>query len=159
MAEQRFALGLFVLLSILGLLGIGGVFIYQGIKNHGHDGTWVNFIIGAAAIVMGIVIVYYPGVALLLLVLTLVIWTLASSVFLIFGRGDKLLFDEFSMVPLVVGVISLIVALLLIFDPMGTLTLVVFIGGLLLFLIGAAQVVSSVVVYRALRKDKKAAAS
>jgi uncharacterized membrane protein HdeD (DUF308 family) len=154
MAEQMIALGLFVLATIIGLIGMGVVFIYKGAMKRDDEGAWMNFGVGIVAFLMGILILLYPGLALFFLILALVIWTFASGLFLLFGRGDKLLFDEFSIVPLTVGFISLIIAIMLILNPMGTLTTVVWIGGLLLFLIGAAQAISALLIYNTMRKGE-----
>jgi uncharacterized membrane protein HdeD (DUF308 family) len=152
---QAFALGIIVLAAIVGLLGLGAFFTWQGVSRRHEKGAWLNFVIAIIAFTFGIVIIYYPKFALALLVFAMVVWTLASGIFLVFGRGDKLLFDQGSIVPIIMGIISLALGLFLLFSPDKGLSLIIALGGLLLIFIGVMQLVSAFAILRSVRKNKR----
>jgi uncharacterized membrane protein HdeD (DUF308 family) len=150
--NQIIVLGIIVIAAFLALLVLAAVFIWQGVNKRNQERAWLNFVIGIAAFVLAIVIYYVPSVALGLLVFAMMVWTLGSGLFLIFGRGDKLLFDQSSIAPLIMGVISMVLGIILIFSPFKGLALVISLAGLLLAFIGAMQLISALIILRARRR-------
>jgi uncharacterized membrane protein HdeD (DUF308 family) len=153
--DTTFALHLVLWATIMAFTVFGVIFIGKGISYHSGRRVWVNILLGVGAIVMAIVIYYYPTAAFKWLLLLLALWTLASGIFLIFGRGDKLLFDSGSIVPVIMGVISLGLALVLIIDPRAGIDLVIIIAGALVAFIGLMQLVSGLIIWKARRKSSK----
>jgi uncharacterized membrane protein HdeD (DUF308 family) len=152
--EETFTLGIITFGMAIGLIVLGLVFNWNGLSKRDQEKYWYNFIIGALAIVGALFVLAFPSFVIFLLVLTLIVWTLGSGLFLLFGRGDKLLFDQGSIVPLIMGMISLSLGLLLLFVPsVGIHILLLLIGGLLT-IIGLMQLYSAVSLYRHVRKLK-----
>jgi uncharacterized membrane protein HdeD (DUF308 family) len=147
-----FALGLLLFATIAALVIIGGMFIWKGLGYRRGRKLWTNVLIGAAAITFSVVIFSYPTTAFKWLLLFLAIWLLASGIFLIFGRGDKLLFDSGSIAPMIMGIISLVLALIIIFNPKAGGELVITIAGLLVAFIGLMQLVSGILIWRSRRR-------
>ena len=125
----------------LGLLAIGSVLFVKGlITRVGRTGR-ANIIAGLAAMIMSVAIFFVPGIAFWLLLLVLATWTLGSGIFLVFGRGDKLLFNSGSIAPLVIGMSSLALATTIFLNPVSGLTAVMLLAGFLMAFIGASQFV------------------
>ena len=148
------ALSLVLFATIAALFVFGAIFIWKGVSYRRGRRVWVNVLIGVIAIALAVVIYYYPSAAFKLLLLILAFWLLASAVFLIFGRGDKLLFDSGSIAPMIMGIISLGLALLLIIDPKAGISLVFTLAGLVIAFIGLMQLISGLIIRRA-RKGAK----
>ena len=148
------ALSLVLYATIAALFVFGAIFIWKGVSYRRGRRVWVNVLIGVIAIALAVVIYYYPSAAFKLLLLILAFWLLASAVFLIFGRGDKLLFDSGSIAPMIMGIISLGLALLLIIDPKAGISLVFTLAGLVIAFIGLMQLISGLIIRRA-RKGAK----
>ncbi len=155
--NQFIALGIIVIATLIGFLVLGAVFIWHGVVQRAQRRVWPDIVIGLISISLSIVIIYYPKFALALLVLAMVIWTLGSAFFLIFGRGEKLLFDQGSLVPLLIGLISLGLGLLLIFSPYGGLSLLITLAGLLLAFMGSMQLISALLILRSAKKERELA--
>jgi uncharacterized membrane protein HdeD (DUF308 family) len=149
------ALGLLLFATVAGLLIIGVVFIWKGISFRRGRKLGINVLIGVVAIAFGVVIYYYPSAAFKLLMVVLALWLLASGIFLIFGRGDKLLFDSGSIAPMIMGIISLGLALVIIINPSAGINLIITIAGVLVAFMGLMQLISGLVI----RRSQKAAAS
>jgi uncharacterized membrane protein HdeD (DUF308 family) len=149
------ALGLLLFATVAGLLIIGVVFIWKGIGYRRGRKLGINILIGVVAISFGVVVYYYPSEAFKLLMVVLTLWLLASGIFLIFGRGDKLLFDSGSIAPMIMGFISLGLALVIIINPSAGIDLIITIAGVLVAFIGLMQLISGLVI----RRSQKAAAS
>jgi uncharacterized membrane protein HdeD (DUF308 family) len=96
-----------------------------------------------------------PGIAFWLLLLVMAIWTMGSGVFLVFGRGDKLQFNSGSIAPIVIGVLSLVLAITIFINPVTGLTAVMTLAGLLVIFIGASQLVVGVIHGRFLAIDNR----
>jgi uncharacterized membrane protein HdeD (DUF308 family) len=150
--EQTFVLGVISFGAALGLIILGLVFNWNGLSKRDQERYWWNFVIGILAIVGAVIIIYFPRLAITLLVLTLIVWTLGSGLFLLFGRGDKMLFDQGSMVPLVMGIISLALGLVLLFAPSVGLQILLILVGLLLVIIGLMQLISAITILRHIRR-------
>lgn len=148
------ALRLVLFATLAALFVFGAIFIWKGVSYRRGRRVWVNVLIGVIAIALAVVIYYYPSAAFKLLLLILAIWLLASAVFLIFGRGDKLLFDSGSIAPMIMGIISLGLALLLIIDPKAGIGLIITLAGLMIAFIGLMQLISGLIIRRA-RKGAK----
>jgi uncharacterized membrane protein HdeD (DUF308 family) len=148
------ALSLVLYATIAALFVFGAIFIWKGVSYRRGRRVWVNVLIGVIAIALAVVIYYYPSAAFKLLLLILAFWLLASAVFLIFGRGDKLLFDSGSIAPMIMGIISLGLALLLIIDPKAGISLIFTLAGLVIAFIGLMQLISGLIIRRA-RKGAK----
>jgi uncharacterized membrane protein HdeD (DUF308 family) len=130
--NTTFALGLLLFATLAALSILGVIFIWKGIGYRRGRKLWINLLIGVVAIALAIFFYYYPSAAFKSLLLILAFWLLASGIFLIFGRGDKLLFDSGSIAPIII------------------------IAGLLMAFIGLMQLVSGLVIRRSLRKAAKA---
>jgi uncharacterized membrane protein HdeD (DUF308 family) len=153
--EQTFVLGIISFGAALGLIVLGLVFNWNGLSKRDQEKYWYNFIIGILAIIGAVIAISFPRFTIALLVLTLIVWTLGSGLFLLFGRGDKMLFDQGSMVPFVMGIISLTIGLLLLFAPsIGLNILLILVGGLLV-LIGLMQLFSAITIFRHIRRVKR----
>lgn len=139
-------LGLILSATIAALVIIGVVFIWKGLNYRRGETVWVNILIGMVAIAIAIIIFYHPTAAFIWLLFVLAFWTLASGIFLIFGRGDKLLFDEGSIVPIIMGIISLALAMLLIINPTMGVNLVIILVGVLVAFIGLMQFISGLII-------------
>jgi len=148
------ALNLVLFATIAVFIVFGIIFIWKGLGYHRGKRVWMNVLIGAVAIVLAIVIYYSPLFEIVWLLFILALWLLASGIFLIFGRGDKLLFDSGSIAPVIMGAVSLGLALLLIIDPKAGISLLVTLVGLLLAFIGLMQLISGLVIRRSRQRAK-----
>jgi len=153
--KPGFAIDIILVACILGLLFLGGVSIWNGLARIKGRKSWFGVVLGIIALAMAVVVFYYPNVALGVLLMALTLWLLGSGLFLIFGHGDKLLFPRGSIAPLVMGAISLILAVILILSPSQGVSIILVLIGLLCMFIGLMQVVSGLV----LRRVYKAAGS
>jgi uncharacterized membrane protein HdeD (DUF308 family) len=127
------------------MLILGLAMIWKGLVNKHHKITLINMLAGSAAIVMSVVIYFLPGIAFWMLLLVMSIWTLGSGLFLVFGRGDKLLFDPGSIGPIIIGIFSLAISILIFIKPVSGLEVVVTLGGILIAFIGLSQIVVGVI--------------
>lgn len=156
--DNYIAFGLVMILSILGLIGLGAVFVWQWAIRRREKRAWVNLAIALVAFAMTVVFLFLPKLSLFFLVYGLTLWLLGSGVFLVFGRGDKLQFDQGSVAPLVMGAFSLVLGTLLLFSPYNGLSFIVTLGGVLVAFIGLMQLLSALLIRRAMRRQGEAAA-
>jgi uncharacterized membrane protein HdeD (DUF308 family) len=144
-ADNALALNLIYFAAATALLVFGAVFIWKGLGIKQKKMVWISILIGVITTIMALVIYYYPSIASWVLLLALAVWTLGSGLFLIFGRGDKLLFDTGSIAPIVMGIVSLVLAIILVFYPASGLNVVITLAGLVIAFMGLMQIAAGVV--------------
>ncbi len=143
--NNALALNLIYFAAASALLVLGAVFIWKGLGLKQKKMIWISILIGAIAMIMAVVIYYYPSIASWVLLLALAAWTLGSGLFLIFGRGDKLLFDTGSIAPIIMGIASLVLAIILVFNPDSGLDVVITLAGLMIAFMGLMQIAAGVI--------------
>jgi len=148
-ADNALALNVVYLAAAAALFVLGVVFIWSGLGVVKRPALGINIVIGVIAIAMAAVIYYVPLIAFWVLLLTLAIWTLGSGLFLILGRGEKLQFDAGSLAPIIMGIVSLVLAIVLVFNPSSGLSIVVTLAGLLVAFMGLMQIASGIVLRQA----------
>jgi uncharacterized membrane protein HdeD (DUF308 family) len=144
-ADNALALNLIYFAAASALLVLGAVFIWKGLGIKQKKMVWISILIGVITTIMAVVIFYYPSIASWVLLLALAVWTLGSGLFLIFGRGDKLLFDTGSITPIVMGIVSLMLAIILVFYPASGLNVVITLAGLMIAFMGLMQIAAGVI--------------
>ena len=144
-ADNALALNLIYFAAASALLVLGAAFIWKGLGIKQKKMVWISILIGVIAIILAVVIYYYPSIASWVLLLALAVWTLGSGLFLIFGRGDKLLFDTGSIAPIIMGVVSLMLAITLVFYPASGLNVVITLAGLVIAFMGLMQIAAGVI--------------
>jgi uncharacterized membrane protein HdeD (DUF308 family) len=149
MAYNALALSAVYLAAAAALLVLGLVFIWRGLGIRNKKMVWISLLIGAIEISMAAVIYFDPGIAFWLLLLTLALWTLGSGFFLIFGQGDKLLFDAESLAPIIMGIFSSVLAIILIFNPTSGVNIIITLAGLLVAFMGLMQIAAGAVLRNA----------
>jgi uncharacterized membrane protein HdeD (DUF308 family) len=148
-ADNALALNVIYLAAAAALFVLGIAFIWRGLGITRKPVAWIGVVIGAIAIIMAAVIYFVPVIAFWILLLTLAVWTLGSGLFLILGSGEKLQFDAGSLAPLIFGMASLALAIVLVFNPSSGLSIVVTLGGLLIAFMGLMQVAAGVILRNA----------
>ncbi|MDD1769780.1 MAG: hypothetical protein LUO79_01720 [Methanomassiliicoccales archaeon] len=148
-ANNALALNLIYLAAAAALFVLGIGFIWRGLGITRKPVAWIGVVIGLIMIIMAAIIYFNPLIAFWILLLTLAIWTLGSGLFLILGRGEKIQFDAGSLAPIIMGIASLVLAIILVFDPSSGLSIVVTLGGLLIAFMGLMQVAAGVILRNA----------
>ena len=143
--DNALALNLIYFAAATALLVFGAVFIWKGLGIKQKKMVWISILIGVITTIMAVVIYYYPSIASWVLLLALAVWTLGSGLFLIFGRGDKLLFDTGSIAPIIMGIASLVLAIILVFNPDSGLDVVITLAGLMIAFMGLMQIAAGVI--------------
>lgn len=137
----------FIYRAITGGLLIMGIALMLGGMGFKHGGKIVtpNVIAGVAAVILSVTTFILPGIAFWLLLLVMAVWTLGSGLFLIFGRGDKLQFSTGSLAPTIIGLLSLVLSITILLNPVSGLKDVITLSGLLIAFIGSTQLAVGVV--------------
>ena len=143
--DNALALNLINLATAGALLVLGIAIIWKAFSFKHDEIIWINMLVGTVTIIIAVVIYYFPSVSFWLLLLILAIWTLGSGLFLIFGRGDKLQFDAGSIAPITIGIFSLMLAILLILNPVSGLNLVIVLAGTLVAFMGLMELAVGVI--------------
>ena len=123
------------------LLILGVTVIGKGLFDKRQGRALINILGGSAAVIVSVVIYLLPGITFWILLLAMAIWTLGSGLFLIFGRGDKLLFNAGSIAPIIIGLFSLALSIVIFMNPSAGLNVVITLGGVLIAFIGGTQIV------------------
>jgi uncharacterized membrane protein HdeD (DUF308 family) len=155
--EPVLTLGLVVLALVIALVAVAALSFASAARGGSRGKLWMDVAMGAVALMFAAIVFVYPEFALSMLFLVLTIWTLGSALFLMFGRGEKLLFPRGSAVPFVFGMLSLVLAIILLLDPSTGVELVIFVAGIMICFIGLMQVVVGLLMRsagRAVAKEK-----
>jgi len=147
--NNALALNLIYFAAATAVFVLGLAFVWKGLGIKQKKMVWISILIGVIAIIMAVVIFYYPSIASWVLLLALAVWTLGSGLFLIFGRGDKLLFDTGSIAPIIMGIASLVLAIILVFNPASGLDVVITLAGLMITFMGFMQIAAGVILRKA----------
>jgi uncharacterized membrane protein HdeD (DUF308 family) len=148
-ADNVLALNLIYFAATTALLVLGVAFIWKGVGIKQKKMVWISIFIGVIAVIMAVVVYYYPSIASWVLLLALAFWTLGSGLFLIFGRGDKLLFHTGSIAPIIMGIVSLVLAIILVIYPASGLGVVITLAGFLVAYMGLMQIAAGVILRKA----------
>lgn len=117
-------------------------------RGKGRSDLWM----GIFALVMTAVLIVFPNTVMVIMFLALTVWTMGSALFLLFGRGEKLLQPRDSLIPIILGLLSLGMAISLLVWPSQAINLVFFLAAVLIIFIGAMQVLAGLLIWSYGRK-------
>lgn len=132
------------------IMFLGGLLIFEGCSAPAGKGRAKMFG-GMAVIMFGFLGLALPGLILILMLVFIVFWTLASGIYLLVLLDESKMTWQDKLAPLVLGSLSFVFGALLIYNMQGTLILFLQVIGGLAILIGSFFILASLGVARTVR--------
>ena len=133
-----------VLALVIGLLSIvdGLIDIVDAIRHRGYPGVVSRIALGAISIVFGLIVLFWPGQTLEVLVIVIGIWAIIAGLLqLVVAVGHRGSPSSGWVWGLVAGVLSIVFGILVMIRPAGGVVTVMWILGFYALLFGVALIV------------------
>jgi len=144
----------YLITFVLMLLGATTIIEARKSKKGGVQKT--NLILGVLALVAGFVAMLFIWLALVLLILFLAYYTLSTASYFLRHPGDVSAEFAVKYIPMVIGVLSLILGVLLLIESRLALDIIYTILGVLIIAFGGSRIISAIYLRRARENGAKA---
>jgi uncharacterized membrane protein HdeD (DUF308 family) len=143
----------YLITFVLMLLGATTIIEARKSKKGGVQKT--NLILGVLALVAGFVAMLFIWLALVLLILFLAYYTLSTASYFLRHPGDVSAEFAVKYIPMVIGVLSLILGVLLLIESRLALDIIYTILGVLIIAFGGSRIISAIYLRRARENGEK----